>query len=80
MRQEKRKRILVSTHQLDEMSMIESRLKARDYDVTTAETSIDVIHHVNKQHFELFRQAFPLKPHRANQLPIEHASLLKLHL
>jgi len=53
MRQEKRKRILVSTHQLDEMSMIESRLKARDYDVTTAETSIDVIHHVNKQHFDL---------------------------
>lgn len=47
------KRILVASHQKDEISLIESRLRARNYEVEAAETSLDVIHRVNRSHFDL---------------------------
>ncbi len=48
-----KKKILIASHFDKETPILESRLKARGYEVEIAETSIDVVHKVNRSHFDI---------------------------
>jgi len=48
-----KKKILIASHFDQETPILESRLKARGYEVEIAETSVDVVHKVNRSHFDL---------------------------
>jgi PleD family two-component response regulator len=47
------KKVLIASHREEEISLLESRLKARGYEVEAAETSVEVVHKVNRSHFAL---------------------------
>ncbi len=50
---QEKKKILIASHESDEISLIESRLMARGYEVQAAESSIEVVQKVNRSHFDL---------------------------
>jgi len=51
--EQKGKRILIASHRPEEISLLEIRLTARGYEVDTAEASVEVVHKVNRHHFDL---------------------------